>query len=386
MWMGGCVPLGYDSQERHLIINAKEAERVRFIFERYLALGTVRNLATALEREGIRSKTRTSSTGKHCGGNPFSRGALYALLRNRLYVGEITHQGQSHPGQHEAIIGRDLFDAVQAQLDAQRQIARQRGVERSLLAGKLFDGQGHRLSPSHANKHGKRYRYYVSQAVMHGGRSSTRVRWPAQQLEAFIHSAVAEQLQRPAALLDADTGTVAMDDQALRIAQTMANEGSDDKSWIEILESATLTDNACTLSLNTTALRRELGIDEHVNVNGTWTVPLTVQTCHNGQKRIQSPGAIPAPNRTLVSALVNAHQWYNTIIRESVSIAQLARDAGRDPRYVKRLLTLVYLAPDVKHAILERTQPPGMIVESLTRNGELPVEFDAQRRRWGIAV
>ena len=168
--------------------------------------------------------------------------------------------------------------------------------------------------------------------------------------------------------------------------QTLANEGSLGRLWIEILESATLTDTDCTLCLNTAVLRRELGIDEHAPVNGTWTVPLTVQTCHHGQKRIQSPSTLPTPNRSLLSALVMAHQWYITILRDSVSIVQLARNAGRDARHVKRLLSLVYLAPDIKQAILEGTQPSGMTVVSLTRGGELSSEFDAQRRLWGISV
>jgi len=339
-----------------------------------------------LEQAGIRSKVRTSRTGNRSGGKPFSRGALYALLRNRLYIGDITHQGRSYLGQHIGIVDRPTFDTVQTQLDAQHTAAKLRGAEPSVLAGKLFDGQGHRLSPSHTNKRGKRYRYYVSQAVTHGGHSPTRARWPATELETFIHGAVVEQLQRPAALLEVDTGTVAIDDHSLRMVQTLANEGNLGGLWIEILESATLTDHDCTLRLNTAVLRRELGIDEHALVNGTWTVPLTVRTCHNGQKRIQSPGALPAPNRSLLSALVMAHQWYNTMLRDSVSIVQLARNAGRDARHVKRLLSLIYLAPDIKQAILDGTQPSGMTVERLTRGGELPIEFDVQRRQWGVSA
>src|SRR4029077_6712079 len=100
MWMGGNVPLGYDVRDRKLIINPSEAERVRLIFRRYAALGGVRRLKEALDRENVGSKLRLKSDGKTSGGGRFSRGALYALLKNPIYIGEIPHKGVSHPGQH----------------------------------------------------------------------------------------------------------------------------------------------------------------------------------------------------------------------------------------------------------------------------------------------
>jgi hypothetical protein len=116
MWMGGMPPLGYRAQDRKLIVVDRQAEVVRTIFRRYMALGSVRLLQEELEARGITSRSSTSTSGRMTGSKPFSRGALYLLLRNRIYRGEIVHKGQSHPGEHTPIIDQPLWDAVQAQL------------------------------------------------------------------------------------------------------------------------------------------------------------------------------------------------------------------------------------------------------------------------------
>src|SRR5215813_13329802 len=141
MWMGGVPPLGYRVQDRKLVIVDSEAELVRSIFRRYAELGSVRLLKAELEARGIKSKSWTSAAGRVIGGKPFSRGALYLMLRNRTYRGEIVHKGQSHPGDHTPIIDQPLWDAVQAQLSSNT-TERSSGTctrQPSLLAGMLFD-------------------------------------------------------------------------------------------------------------------------------------------------------------------------------------------------------------------------------------------------------
>ena len=113
LWMGGPVPLGYNARDKRLVVNEVEADRVRHIFARYLETCSVRKLATDLAREGIRSKRRTTKAGEAYGDRPFTRGALIALLRNPVYIGEARHRDQRYPGEHEAIVDRDVWDAVQ---------------------------------------------------------------------------------------------------------------------------------------------------------------------------------------------------------------------------------------------------------------------------------
>src|SRR6202521_3626390 len=116
MWMGGNPPLGYDARDRKLLVNEAEAETVRHIFRRYAELGSVRLLKEELEAQAILSKARLSASGRSWGGNPFARGALYLMLQNRIYLGEIVHKKQHYAGEHAPIIDRDLWEQVQARL------------------------------------------------------------------------------------------------------------------------------------------------------------------------------------------------------------------------------------------------------------------------------
>src|SRR5262249_12123132 len=159
---GGNVPLGYDASERTLVINPVEAETVRQIFALYRALGCVRRVKQEADRLGLRTKRRTTAKGIARGGQPFTRGHLYRLLANPIYAGQIAHKGELYPGQHPALIDDETWNAVRDQLAANAGEHRRkaRAAEPSLLAGLLFDAGGERLTPSHAVKKGRRYRYY----------------------------------------------------------------------------------------------------------------------------------------------------------------------------------------------------------------------------------
>jgi len=159
LWMGGHVPLGYRVENRRLTVDEQEAATVRLIFERYLALGSLPALQQELREQAIRTRPRQQASGRIIGGVAFTNGPLAHLLRNRVYLGEINHKGHSHPGEHDAIIAPDLFDAVQARLAANHHPKRVRlGGSGALLRGRLFDDRGHRMTPTHANKRGARYR------------------------------------------------------------------------------------------------------------------------------------------------------------------------------------------------------------------------------------
>ena len=199
MWMGGVVPLGYDLEDRHLVVNPGEANRVKNIFQAYLAEGCVSKLQIYLETNNIRSKKRLSKTGNASGDNAFSRGALYSMLQNRIYLGEITHKDKSFPGQHPAIIDQNLWDRVQVQFKANVQAERKRPrvTSISLLTGLLYDEVGNRFTPSHATKKGRRYRYYVSQALIQrrSKKPTGQGRLPADEVEELVLSQLAALLQ-----------------------------------------------------------------------------------------------------------------------------------------------------------------------------------------------
>src|SRR6516164_6756214 len=167
IWVGGPVPLGYAAVDKKIVVVAAEAEAVRTIFARYLELSSIRALAEDLDRQGIRSKPRRLSNGRTIGGGRFGVGALAHLLKNRFYIGEVVYRGGVHRGEHEPILEPELFEAVQGKLAAQA-VARRRRLRGSpaLLTGRLFDEGGNRMSASHSNKGGARYRYYVPPAVL----------------------------------------------------------------------------------------------------------------------------------------------------------------------------------------------------------------------------
>src|SRR3984893_13142936 len=193
IWMGGLVPLGYEVRDRQLVINETEAGTVRHIFTRYSELGSVRLLKDELDQNGVRSKVRVSKDGVESGGQAFSRGALYTLLRNPIYVGEIRHKGVCHSGQHAPLVNRAMWDNV-AKLLVEHSTgsgARNSGTKSCILIGKLFDESGEGLTPSHAVKGDRRYRYYVSRSLMKGSAARVDGGWrlPAAEIERSIAAA-----------------------------------------------------------------------------------------------------------------------------------------------------------------------------------------------------
>src|SRR5580704_12934907 len=206
MWMGGLVPLGYDVHERRLVANQSEAETVREIFRRYGELGSVRLLMEDLNRRGIRSKVRVAKNGRKSGGNSFFRGALYQLLSNPIYVGEVRHKGIRHLGLHGPIVDRELWEKTQLLLrsHAVRPTLRATKSVASPLTGKLFDESGLSLTPSHAVKGERRYRYYVSRSLIKGTDSTGRGwRLPAPEIERSVTAAACKMLSDQTAIATA---------------------------------------------------------------------------------------------------------------------------------------------------------------------------------------
>ena len=170
MWMGGNIPLGYDFKDRKLVVNKKEAETVTTIFRLYVDLGSVRKVKAEIDRLKLRTKLHTPESGVTRGGLPFRIGHIYTILRNHVYRGQIKHRGEVHAGEHEPVIDQVLWDKAQAQLASNVAVRRsgKSSKDPSLLAGLLYDGEGNRMTPSHAAKNGKRYRDYISSHLIAG--------------------------------------------------------------------------------------------------------------------------------------------------------------------------------------------------------------------------
>jgi DNA invertase Pin-like site-specific DNA recombinase len=122
LWTGGSVPLGYDVINRRLEVNQQEAEQVRFIFQTYAEVRSVRELIGVLNANGIVTKKTLLVSGKVRGGIPFRSVCLYHFLRNPTYLGLTRHKERTFPGQHRAIIAPEVWRHVQATLQEIRLI------------------------------------------------------------------------------------------------------------------------------------------------------------------------------------------------------------------------------------------------------------------------
>jgi site-specific DNA recombinase len=196
MWVGGPVPLGYRCVDKKLEIVPEESEAVRTIFTLYLELGSMGALLAELDRRGIRTKVNGRQEGQKSGGIRFGVGPLAHLLKNRFYIGEVHYRGEVYRGEHEPILAHDLFEAVQEKFAANA-VDRQVRLKGSaaLLAGRLFDDRGNRMSPTHANKKGVRYRYYVSHALLQNRRAEAGsiARVLAPEVESLICDGIRKQ-------------------------------------------------------------------------------------------------------------------------------------------------------------------------------------------------
>ncbi len=194
MWMGGCVPLGYRVEKRVLLIDEPDAQHVRTVYEKYLELHSVRAVKDAVDTLGIMSRPTSRTSGSLLG-----RGHIYRILTNPIYMGKISHKGILSDGQHEAIIDPKVWQKVQEMLQANN--ARERdqpnAAVSSPLAGIIFDDQGERLTPSHAVKGGRRYRYYISNVLVREPGNTSGIRLSAPEVEGAICQIIQGVLRDP---------------------------------------------------------------------------------------------------------------------------------------------------------------------------------------------
>jgi len=407
MWMGGRVPLGYDLKERQLRINDAEAALVRRLYQRYLELGCVSKLSKELIAQGVLSKQRVSRRGPVSGGVVYSRGALYALLKNRLYLGEIAYRGQIYPGEHEAIIDRVLWERVQRQLNARRK-ARSQGVRArspSLLLGRVYDPSGQRYTPSYSVKNAKRYRYYV---IPSASRQQSSViapaRIPAHDLETLVVQRLLRWLSDKLAVLDALSSPG--DDTALAQA-LLAAATAHCRAWptlsVEqvrgvvraVVVKITIGLDRVTIQLSKSALRALLlpaaaahntahePEDDLIELN----IEARLKRCGRTLRLIVTPAEAGPPEsndqqqliHTLAQAQLRREQLQSG---EVSSLRRVANWTGLSERYVSRIMRCAFLAPDLVEAILQGRHWPGLTLRNFAQH--LPLDWSEQRRAFAF--
>ena len=387
MWMGGTVPLGYDVRDHRLVVNAKEAETVRLIFQLYIELRSVRQVRDELDRRSIVSKQRVSKAGARSGGVRFGRGALYQMLANPIYVGEIRHKRVSHPGQHEPIIERSLWQRVQEMLK-QRAARQGGGTSRrtpSLLTGKLFDENGEPLYACGSKKGDRRYRYFVSRKLVRGADKTRDRGWriSAEEIEHAVMAAARQMLSDRGALASALKAcglTAAELKQALEVVDRKVKSvdeiGSMDAAG-SIIERVELKRDGMQITLNLRALLpTELISDGGASLRMTRVVHMQMKR-RGVETRLVIPGEAVAVSRSdpaLLRALSRGYQWFGELASgRAASTRQIAAREGLSHSYVRHVVPLGLLAPKVMEAICAGQQSVTISAERLKDHARLPM-------------
>jgi site-specific DNA recombinase len=394
MWMGGFVPVGYVKRERGLTIDQKEAETVRFIFQRYTELKSVRLLKQELDHRGVVSKVRIGKNGLEMGGKAYSRGKLYKLLSNPTYIGQIRHIKDCYPGQHQPIIDSDLWEKTRQLLRAHTFRSAKAGGQPRLspLAGRLFDENGQPLTGRHAVKKGRRHRYYVSRRLLSEGANGTANhgwRLPASEIERTVAVAAGAILEDKSALVTAINERGIESDRIISIVEGAAIWITKLRSEVPAEALAVLIDRV-DLARDGLKLKLRLPIskDSVEMLTLERFVPLTMKKRGVELKLViqNEPSSPSNVDRVLLKTIARAHRWFDQLVSgEATSLNAIAAREGLNYRFVGKIVRLALLAPEIVEAISEGRQPPELSAELLTKHLALPLDWDDQKRFLNLA-
>lgn len=403
LWMGGLAPLGYsphpDPLRRELVIAEVEAETVRRLFHLYAAHGCLRVVEEAARAEGITSKPRCYASGHRSGGAALSRGQIHYLLTNPIYRGLIRHKAALHQGQHPAIIDPDLWEAVQAKLQLAGSKPRgrkaQSGVQTGAkaqqgltapLIGKLRDETGDHLTPSHTQRHGRRYVYYVSNRLLAGGTDPTAWRLPADALHTVLRRTLASRLEAAATehrvLANPDASrAAAVAAKGMALAERCKN-GSDQLCF-DLVATIALQQGAIEIALSPEPVAAALGIPVTDLAPNLLNLTAAFARKRRGvETRLISGQTAPHPDATLLRLLAKAHRWAREL-RDGASLTEIAQREGHSESYIRTRAPLAFLSPKIQVAILAGNQPPDLSLERIVRSG-IPFNWVEQEAKFGF--
>lgn len=398
LWMGGVPPLGYDPHPdpnvRGLVINQKEAKTVQALFDLYVELGCLNAVMRKAAELGLRSKLHYFKSGRVQGGNPFSRGQIYALLRNPIFIGKIKHKTQIFDGQHKAIIDNELWDQIQTLM--QEASARPRSqigsvdkrskTEAASLTGKFRDETGDRLTPTHTRRRGRRLRYYISNRLISGGTDPSGWRLPAVALEKIVADIIARHLND---LASSHRICVAPDIRINTIVAAKARDllerlgaGATDL-LTRVLEEGRLSKGRIFLRLHPAELANELNLSPNQIDPTALQVDSTFTLRRRGvEGKIIAGNYEPEPDTTMLRALARAHAWIADM-QKGKPLGELAAKTGHSESYIRTRAQLAFLAPKIQLAILSGRQPPELTLERIVRN-PIPLDWNMQARMYGF--
>ena len=389
IWMGGAVPFGYRVESRALHIVEEHAEFVSALFRRYLEVGSVVRLKAALDAENVRLPVRVVGTGRTTGGGLISRGHLYWILSNPIYVGRLRHKGQIHDGLHDAIVDQETWDRVQRRLEQQTQPrANPRPNSESSLVGKLYDDRGNRMGPSHAAKGGQRWRYYISRAILTGRKSDAGsvVRVPAAQIEKQVFNAVKHALASNR-LIDKSGERSRVDPTAdaagaYPTAGAPIQEFSIHQKVLDAIERVTIG-----------ATQVEIQLSDALAISGkdrTLTIPWLPSSLYTRREIIQGEGEPRSPicpmrvraRAVFAQSMRHAHRWLDELVSDPRrTIEAIAAREHKSERSIRMTLSLAFVAPPIVAAAIDGRLPRGFGTKRLM---DLPIVWSHQWTALGL--
>ena len=373
IWVGGNLPLGYELKDGKIAVVEEEAEQVRLIFRRYLELGSVNEPVRDLRERNIRTKTKKLSTGATRGGIPFGRGALYHLLSNHFYIGEVKYKGEILSGEQPPILDRALFEAVRQKALAQwshRTLLRNKSDHP--LAGLLFDDAGHRMVPTHATKAGVRYRYYVSTRVLHGEAKTISAgsisRVPAADIEGAITKSVKEYLA------DKEDNSI-----------TKAVHFEDCDALVQLVTRIVVHEDRLIVHLKSEGTNEASVSPDDKSLTIPWQKPpkksRQILLPHNTSRSNVRPERFERRVR-LVEAIARGRRWLDDVVSGRVTtVSELCARENCSVRQVNMTISLAFLAPNLVKAAVEGRLPRGIGIDRLRH---LPTEWSQQFKALGL--
>ncbi|MBC8269207.1 MAG: recombinase family protein [Rhodospirillaceae bacterium] len=399
LWMGGVCPLGYDKnhdpQSRTLVVNNEEANRVRTLFGLYDRFGCLRLVEQEAISLKLRSKVHHYRTGRISGGRPFSRGQIYHILRNPIYLGLVRHKDQTYQGQHDAIIDQNLWDRVQEKLAQASRRKRggtstndQSGVftDQAILTGKIFDETGDRLTPTHTLKNGRKIRYYVSNRLISGGPDPTGLRLSALKFEEHLANIIAGHLETTAAnyaLTESPNlhGVGSIRKQTAGITVKLRSKGL--LQYGDLVEKVCIQQTTVLIKLDGKVLGDKLGLSPDVLSSALveFDVPWIFRK-RGVENKIIVGSPAPEPDQVLIGTLAKAHQWAHEM-KNGASPKAIAQRQGVTPGYIRTRSKLAFLSPKIQQAIVK-----GMLSPEFTTNKimqmTIPRDWHHQHSLFGL--
>ena len=373
MWMGGCPPLGYKKENKKLVIRHKEAQKVQTIFNKYLELKSVPKLMHYLQENEIKTQNDKN----------FSKGQLYHLLANKVYIGKITHKDKVYEGKHEAIISDEMFEDVQKLL-YENKVDKTCGTKcssNSLLAGLIFDDKNNLMTPSHSNSHKRRYRYYISTALKNYNNSvvGSISKVPAGEVEKFVIETIKEFLQNKKQIQELVKDLeINKQNKLIHTALNIINY-SETKLIKAIIHKIVISSNSIEITVNENSLinvldtlsyKQKLTIPEKSKkfkpIIITKKIKITRPSRNNKILILNAKEHdTPEPNPYLINAIVKSY-YYHKQIREGRTIEDLQTEEGlKDSKYIRNILNLKYISPELTEQILTGTQNKDLSLQKL---------------------